>query len=305
MTSTSSERRSDMVELGSMRKTKCGPPILPVRLENYVIATVNDGILLCGGVMRDGVSDASSTYATSECFLLDKGRNWHRSPIEPPMLEKRKSPAAVILGNDLWVTGGFHGNTYRASTELPSPDKRWRSFVNLPQRMAWHCIVKINCTHAFFSGGYDGHRRLNSAYIYSKQNGWQQMENMPITRDHHACTLLADQENILIAGGMTYRMEYLSSTFVFSLTTKKWKSGPSLPRATVDAQMIIANNLTYFMGGFIGNVRVKRKTSEVYRFDSVGNSLWQWSQVASLPSSKAKFGAIPFYLNECCGCNIL
>ena len=98
-----------------MRKTNCAPPPLPVNLEAYAIAKINTGILLCGGVVKDGVTP-NPTSATSECFLLDKDRNWYRSPVVSPMQETRKSPAAVMLGEDLWITGGFHGSNYRAST---------------------------------------------------------------------------------------------------------------------------------------------------------------------------------------------
>ena len=62
--------------------------------------------------------------------------------------------------------------------------------------MSGHCLVKLNSSHVFLTGG-----KTASSYIYSRTIGFIRQGDMGTPRYRHACTFHGDK--VWVAGGTT------------------------------------------------------------------------------------------------------
>ena len=101
--------------------------------------------MLCGGFPSNGT-----------CYTLSS-EQWIKSS---SMLERRDYGAASFrINSGLWVTGGrniIENIGTRRTTEIYNEDDNtWSQSVDLPIEVRNHCLVKINCSHVFMTGGFN------------------------------------------------------------------------------------------------------------------------------------------------------
>merc|ERR1711887_505886 len=125
--------------------------------------------MLCGGIGVNTTLD-SKKGGLSKCFILAKNGTWVKGQ---GMKKTRMNARAVDTSKGWWVTGGVGGDKILSSTEVWD-GKSWKSHVKLPKPLHNHCLVKINSTHYFITGGLsylsEGHWMISasvSSYIFN------------------------------------------------------------------------------------------------------------------------------------------
>merc|ERR1712142_181806 len=156
------------------------------------------------------------------------------------------------MDNGWWVTGG---SSEESSTEIWDGEN-WKSSINLPKRLIGHCMVKINSSHVFITGGQDNDGPNRASYIY---NGVEfiQVANINGHRFGPACCLHDD--HIFVFGGYVD----FSTSEVFSLKTSTWSEGPKDVFGNGLSEVSI-NGITYIIGD-----------EAIYRLSTTGEDSWE------------------------------
>ena len=262
----------------------CVPPPLPNPLVAYFIMEVNSQPLLCGGF------DYGINSFSSSCFLLSSN-GWQGAPQISSLLKARAYGPSVMLESGWWITGGYDGD-YLASTELRGPDGTWTQYDNLPRGMAGHCMVAVNRSHVFMTGGEDGVSILQATYIYDIQNKiWHRMKDMSTGRSQLTCIQL-DDDTILVAGGQGINGA-LRSTELYSLSSGNWIFGQDLPGPTFGSQMIKLGGNVYH----VGDLQTGDQESSITRLHLNPE---RWEAIGSLGRNRIEFGATVIRLTSDC-----
>ena len=111
-------------------------------------------------------------------------------------------------------------------------------------------------------------------------------------RFDHSCALLTN-DTVLVSGGWNGYSSILKTSEIFSISTGTWQSGPSLPKAMHDAQMINVDDTVYHIGGMVDDGAI----SDIYRLDKDSTSSFHWSLVGHLKKAKYGFGVAAIKLS--------
>ena len=128
---------------------------------------------------------------------------------------------------------------------------RTNSFVtgpNLPLPSKGHCgVVRISTNEVFFSGGM-ANVPHKITYVYDIGNSSFRMlpGRLSTARYEHGCLMLANEEKIVAAGGVTANFKYVTTVEIFDMTTLSWSYGQKLPRRLKFAFPTISNFLVAF-----------------------------------------------------------
>lgn len=203
---------------------QCSLPPFPMAVTDAVATATDNTILVCGG------QDQNSKTLRS-CHQLQDGL-W--SPA-PPMMEARTNAASVRTREGWMVTGGSNGTgKFLDTMEMyQHSDGGWVKMTSkLPEAALGHCIVPINSTTVFLTGGYIKHSS-GSGQIYSYQANmfnmetgeWRRMADMRQDRAWHECFVMGG--NVVVAGGLIYGTERFVE--VFDLKEEVWRNERDLP----------------------------------------------------------------------------
>ena len=159
----------------------------------------------------------------------------------------------------------------------------------LPQSLMFHCLLKLNTTHVFLTGGRSGHGSDSAAcYIFSTYTGFVRQDDMSTARIVHACSVHLDNL-VFVAGGYTAPGSFTNTTEYFSLTTLDWQHGPDLPISIGGAKMMRVNSETLLMGG-TGN-------KKIFKLQTSDN--WKWVEVGEMKSPRSDFQVLKMKLSDC------
>ena len=147
-----------VLNVPSLTSANCSVPDLPYEIfYGYVGKNTDKGPMLCG----------SSDESGYECLVLVRNGTWVKGK---GTISERKNAAAVETSAGWWVTGSpgesnilrklanlFSGGWNKqkdcqSSTEVWD-GKTWKKHIELPTPLCNHCMVKINSTHYFLTGG--------------------------------------------------------------------------------------------------------------------------------------------------------
>jgi len=203
---------------------RCTIPAFPMGVNDAVAMATSDTILVCGG--KDKNSNSLQT-----CHSLQAGA-W--SPA-PPMLESRTNAAELMTENGWLVTGGSDNSGQFLDSMEMYRDGTWTKLPSrLPEAAVGHCLVQVNATTVFVTGGYIKHPS-GSGLTYSYQANmfnvetgeWSRVENMRQDRAWHECFKMGD--SVVVAGGLIYGTARFVE--VFDLATERWRNERDLPEA--------------------------------------------------------------------------
>ena len=120
------------------------------------------------------------------------------------------------------VTGGtdWELGSWLASAELLI-DGEWEAGVDLPVAVQAHCMVQLNYSHVFYSGGWEADGNITkSSYIYSNEGGFQRLADMETSRAWHGCALKGG--DVLRCSNCLLRLGKLDLTYQFLLGEARW-----------------------------------------------------------------------------------
>jgi len=258
--SSSSYGQSVVLSLADLTPLDCNIPVFPDEYyHSYVGRSTSDGVLMCGGNTRSGI--------TSSCYLLTRSGYKNMTGL----LEKRKFTKFVMTPLGLWVTGGFNGQQFLDTTEIWSDDQS-RPHVRLPKTMSQHCVTALNNTHVLLTGGFTKSGVSSAAYIYSDKTGFTRIEDMKEGRFGHGCSVINDSTVIVASGDFRSSIEYLD------LTSLTWSEGPQLSEGVHKAEMLGPEELGREIGGhFIIGVR------KIFKLEEEGLSQKRvWAEVGDM-----------------------
>ena len=185
------------------------------------------------------------------------------------------------------ISGGYdEDRNHLDSTELWDGE-RWSSHDPLPETLHSHCLVRLNNTHVFLTGGhssrYNGYSR--ASYFYSKATGFQRAPDMRGRRRHHRCGL-HDGRYVIVAGGSgdvfvagggdLYEDVWItsSSSECFDLETGTWYKGPSVDTFDFGQHLVSWGSHTYCIGW-----------KKIWEFVKTGH-VWEWVEVAEMETQR-------------------
>ena len=240
---------------------------------------------MCGGSI-EGVG------TSSECFTLPyHGKSWLRSPDVPALNEKRRWASSFMAENgEVWIAGGWNGSERLSSIEVRNKDGSWTfSSVELPVKVAGHCMVSIDENQLLLIGGHNWENGyLASVYLYDKRtNIWERKEDMAERRTQPSCSSF--EGKVIVSGGRNSRS--LASSEIFDPVTNSWAKGPELPSATEKAKTIKVGEVTYHIGG-------ESSRTDILRLDRVNSTTLKFNKVGSLSKEKFNFDVLEIKISK-------
>jgi hypothetical protein len=158
-------------------------------------------------------------------------------------------------------------------------------YSDLPHSLVGHCLVKLNTTHVFLTGGWTGTRYSAASFIYSTRTGFVRVKDMSTARTYHACSLHSDNL-VFVAGGYAANGR-TKTTEYFSLTTLDWQHGQDLPISTDGAKMISVNSETLFLGG--------NRNKKIFKL----SDNWKWEEVGEMKTPRYSFDVLKIKFSDC------
>ena len=158
-----------------------------------------------------------------------------------------------------------------------------------------HCLVRLNYTHVFLTGGFDESGYTAASYFYSKATGFLRAPDMLGKRVRHACGL-HDGRFVFVAGGDgdDWKITKKSSEY-FDLETLTWHKGPSVDTYDFGLHLVSWGSRTYCIG------RTKIWELVVTGEDEDDGSLeWEWVVVGETETDRrSNFQAFLVSYEDC------
>ena len=207
-------------------------------------------LVACGNV---------ANFGDKECYSFD-GTTW--KPL-PPFHEDHDPYAywtrSIFMEKGFWV-GGDDGSDGMVN-ELFTSEGQWITLpvyspyenINYPEP----CIVPLNSTHIFLSGGYKTGDYLIDAWILDLENlVWVPSTPMLKPRYRHGCVLTEDGE-VMVAGGKGGE----SSVHTFNPLSMEWRESGELPSVawTLVPSLLLWNDKIIFMEYETDNIWVREE----------------------------------------------
>ena len=264
-----------IVDMTSETSTCPKPSDYPLEIYGMVGTFRHNRPLVCGGRFRFANGTTSRTQECHEyTFETD---SWDNTPFST--VEERRHSSEVFFESDgSWLILG--GEWEVSTTSEILPDNGDFSPANNIQASVWvSCLVKINDSHIFVTGGWTDPGNSVKTNIFNKISGlWTEMDDMRIARREHACGLVTDgtETEIVVAGGLGYNSdgssynELLTSVEIFSLSEESWRHGTDLPlsiHGMVSFQMQRSFLVVGGLSSGVGNLNL------VHEFDRL---TYQW-----------------------------
>jgi len=168
----------------------------------------------------------------------------------PHMQTKRSHCAAVSVGEQIYVVGGYDGNSSLTSVEVYSPTSRkWTSLPPM-QTKRYYCAAVSMGGQIYIMGGKGRKSRLSSVEVYNPISGqWKSLPHMHTKRS--GCAAVSLGEQIYIIGGSDGNSN-LTSVEVYSPASRKWTSLPPMQTKRSHCAAVSIGGQPCVMGGYGG-----------------------------------------------------
>ncbi|HIA70698.1 TPA: hypothetical protein EYN98_32555 [Candidatus Poribacteria bacterium] len=197
-----------------------------------------------------------------------------------PMPTSRHGLATVVIGNKLYVIGGFNGRRQVATLELYNPaTDTWEKAASMDQARQYLSAEVVN-GKIYAIGGYGRTSYLSTTEAYDPvTDTWQTMAPMPTSRHVFATAVVGDL--IYAIGGHNGRS--LATVEVYDTKTNNWKKSASIPTPRYGLVAVAVGHKIYTFGG-----QDQKPLSSFEIFDIAEN---QWSAGPNMPTARYAFAA--------------
>jgi len=248
-------------------------PVMPVARMDGAATRVGGKICVVGGRGVEGVE----ALDTASCFSPSAGI-WQALPA---LTTARYHCVAVGLGNDLYVAGGYSGDSealdsierlqlgrgpHLAMTEV----NKWEAFTTMTSKLG-HCAAAVLDSSSFvIAGGKDsGYRSVGSVEqlravprgTSDAKPAWKTLASLITPR--FACAAASVAGNLVIAGGISDGWSPLDLVELYDPMRDQWCQLPSLGRPRRDFALVSVAGSVYALGGVSSGGRC---TATVERF---------------------------------------
>ena len=206
------------------------------------------------------------------------GKRWTREGKLPD--DTLNAPAAVAIGHNIYVIGGFGGVTNVPTSKvwvLDVRSGRWREAAPLPGPRGGHAAVVLDGRIHVFGGG-NAVSTLASHSVYDPAtNDWSEAAPLPRSEGSPAAVALGGK--IYAIGGRSGLDDY-GDTYVYDPASDSWSRGPSIPpRGTAGA--VVWRGSIYVFGG--ESQKTGRVLADVYR---LAPGATRWQRVSRMPTAR-------------------
>jgi hypothetical protein len=161
----------------------------------------------------------------------------------------------------LLVTGGYDISASLNSAEMLT-EEGWESNIpSLPVTIYAHCMVTVNSTTVMAIGGQQNGLSGKTFYFTFGEESWTEGPELKNKRRFHSCGKIrrnkeSQEMSIIVAGGDD-GFSRLSSVEILDEGSNEWQTGPELPFAIGESQMVEdQNGGVVLIGGYRSSVGI-------------------------------------------------
>jgi uncharacterized repeat protein (TIGR03803 family) len=252
---------------------------------NGVAATTvtRTGTTFLDATVPTGASSGYVTVTTGSTTLTSQRKytvhnSWANGAAMPVAAE---AAAAVAVGSNIYVVGGYNSTGYLNNTQVYSTTtNKWTTGGALPAAIRGGAIAEVKGL-IYFIGGYNSSGSTNAVYIYSPvTKKWTTgTSSMPTTRGDAAAAV---ENNIIyvIGGSVQFQGERLNTVESYNPATNTWKEeSPMLDTKSEPAVGVIGTTIVSADGYNPAN----GDTGDNEAYDVATNS---WSALTPDPESR-------------------
>jgi len=258
---------------------ECQIDDLPEARAGLVTFLLGELLLACGGVDTD------------ECTKINGN-----SPGEVHSLLSsldRQYASYAKMGGEHCILGGKNLNSIDCLNE-------GLSFWNeKPEKIPG--IVYFSCVTNMPDGGLlviGGKHAATQVLYWSSSGGWETWASMSEARDSHSCSLMAEGLHVMVAGGRS-NGNYISSTRIFSVGNKTWKSGPDMKFPRTNFGLLKYEGMLYAYGGYCDTCSPYTATDSIQYYDEDKDEWITSEQKLSQGSYSSGYAVVPTDVLDC------
>lgn len=220
--------------LGTWRKEAS---LITPRAAHAVVATA-DAIYAMAGTGPDG-------KPVLEVERFD-GMAWKPETALPG--EGLNAPAAAVIGDAIYLIGGFGTTTNRPTTSVRRYDvktRQWTEAAPLPAPRGGHAAIVMNGQiHAV--GGGNSMSTIDDHDVYDPQrNAWSARAKLPRSMGSPAAVVLGDR--LITVGGRSGPGDF-GDVHIYDAKSDRWTPGPSIEARGTGGAVAIGGAIYYFGG---------------------------------------------------------
>ncbi|MDQ6691105.1 MAG: hypothetical protein M3Z18_11415 [Gemmatimonadota bacterium] len=214
------------------------------------------------------------------------GNDWRNETTLPG--EGLNAPAAVAIGQRIYVTGGFKTDTNVPSDQVLVYDvgtHSWSNAAPLPAPRGGHAAAVLDGKIHVFGGGNSRQTLADHSEYDPATNRWT--ERAPLSRSKGSPAAVVFRNRLYSLGGRSGQSDY-GDVEIYDPALDRWQAGPPIePRGTAGAAVHCGT--IYIFGG---ESQAKKTTlSEVMKLDTNHNT---WQQALPMTAARNYARAVPF-----------
>ena len=253
------------------------PPMLIPRSAHAVVSSDSAIYALAG------TDDSGKPVLEVEAF---DGKQWKTQTTLPG--EGLNAPTASIVGNRLYVVGGFKAVSNVPTDEVQVYDlqtHQWSMASPLPNPRGGHVAVVLNNKVDVFGGGNSVSTLADHSEYDPATNEWKDLAPLPRSEGSPAAVVVGGK--IYVIGGRSGFSDF-GDVYIYDPATDTWSVGPSVePRGTAGAVLYCGG--IYLFGG--ESQAERRNLASVLRLDLERNV---WESVTPMLTARKFARAVLF-----------
>ena len=219
---------------------KAGVP-LPVPLSHEMAVPYRGEIVVLGGWEAQG---GNLTAVSSKKVYAQRGGGWVELP---PMLSSHVAGGAVVVGDQIIVSGGQADGKLNPTTEV-FDGTAWKRVSDLPTPRE-HLGMATDGTYAYVVGGRDLSSDKNSGALERydpKTDSWAALAAMPAPRGGVGAAV-ADGRLVVAGGEEPTSVD--NSVYAYDIASNTWSDLPPLPTGRHGLAVAAVDKTIYAIGG--------------------------------------------------------
>ncbi len=205
-----------------------------------------------------------------------------------PMPRPRSELAAAVVGDWIYVVGGFGG---LAQVECFHPASgTWATAPDLPEGVHHPGVASLEGV-IYVAGGYteDG-ATTEALWAFSPETGtWDSRAPMPTARG--ALGLVAADGKLYAIGGAEERLNgpVTGAVEIYNPATDSWSTGTGMPTPREHLAVVSGDGMVYAVGGRANGDEAERYASAFEAYDPATDA---WEALPSLPTPRGGFTGV-------------
>ena len=219
---------------------KTGIP-LPVGLSHEMAVTYRGEIVVLGGWEAQG---GNLTAVSSKKVYAQRGGGWVELP---PMLSSHVAGGAVVVGDQIIVSGGQADGKLNPTTEV-FDGTAWKRVSDLPTPRE-HLGMATDGKFAYVVGGRDLSSDKNSSALERydpKTDSWAALAAMPAPRGGVGAAV-ADGRLVVAGGEEPTSVD--NSVFAYDIASNTWSDLPPMPTGRHGLAVAAVDKTIFAIGG--------------------------------------------------------